>query len=203
MADGARGATPASRGAVHDETSDACAPAKAPRRSLTSVGRWSSSMNGAELPLRRCVRGGLRPTAFGNGALASARRGPRASGRTAECRPRAPLQSRRRAAGTFSGLPIGSAMERSRVRVGCLRRGVEASHSIEIRPLRRFEAGKEHTIRSGSGQCDAPAVPGAASPLAPGPAGHIYQAREIASAHFETDRGLAMTAPGFSPQSRT
>ena len=65
------------------------APAKAPGRSLTSVGRRSSSMNGAELPLRCCVRGGLRPTAFGNGALASARevRAPRAD---AECR-RAPL----------------------------------------------------------------------------------------------------------------
>ena len=38
---------------------------------------------------------------------------------------------------------------------------------------------------------------------ASGPAGHHYQAREIASAQYETDLGLAMTAPGFSPQSRT
>jgi hypothetical protein len=36
-----------------------------------------------------------------------------------------------------------------------------------------------------------------------GPAGHPYQAREIASARFETDLGLAMTVMGFSPQSRT
>ena len=38
---------------------------------------------------------------------------------------------------------------------------------------------------------------------ASGPASHIYQAREIASAQCETDWGLAMTALGFSPQSRS
>ena len=37
---------------------------------------------------------------------------------------------------------------------------------------------------------------------ASGPAGHPYQAREIASAQYETDWGLAMTAPGFSRTSR-
>ena len=36
-----------------------------------------------------------------------------------------------------------------------------------------------------------------------GPAGHHCQGREIASAQYETDRGLAMTAPGFSPPSRS
>ena len=128
----------------------ACAPAKAPGRSLTSVGRRSSSMNGAELPLRRCVRGGLRPTAFGNGALASARRGPRASGRTAECRPRAPLQPRRRAASTFSGLPIGSAMERGRALVWVARAGIlsasRRSPSASIRA--QLSRVRSHTIPS-------------------------------------------------------
>ena len=52
--------------------------------------------------------------------------------------------------GGFSKRRMNPETERGRVRVGCLRRGVEASHSIEIRPLRRFEAGKEHTIPSGS-----------------------------------------------------
>ena len=38
---------------------------------------------------------------------------------------------------------------------------------------------------------------------ASGLAGHHYQDREIASARYQTNWGLAMTVVGFSPQSRT
>ena len=145
----------------------ALAPAKAPGRSLTSVGRRSSSMNGAELPLRRCVRGGLRPTAFGNGALASARRGPRVSGSYRRMPPPGPAPTASKAASTFSGLPIGPTMERGRALVWVARAGIlsasRRSPSASIRA--QLSRVRSHTIpsfRYSSG--DARGGPGAASP---------------------------------------
>ena len=93
----ARGAATECLGTVHDATCVVTLRPKHPafphiRGAARSrpLGPRSSSMNGAELPLRCCVRGGLGPRAAplrsGTVLWPPATRGPRATGRTAEYR---------------------------------------------------------------------------------------------------------------------
>ena len=79
-----------------------------------------------------------------------------------------------------------------------MRRGVEASHSIEMRPFRRSEAGKEHTIPSfRDSSVTHPPSPAQQAHSLPGPAGHHDQAREIASGRYKNECGPRNDGGGF------